>query len=342
MGQQEAAPNIDEVLIICSRPDFCFKDHRVVAYEIIVRGGADDACSRNVNVTGAEACHIGQRLPLVQGNEPATAGVRSGVVQGYARPSADPKTNNAAPNVNVNGKPMIRHGTEYEMNANGPNGQHNTTGKLVYKQQRDGECWGIASLNQKDPDCKDIMDARGRALTAHARSRLAPLEAYTKFGVKVGGEVTREQVDDKVGLFKLAFYTLQMGADEKWGSHFPSKTEYALLPSSTRHWRRVAQAAEAWENASWGAVYESQLGDIHKLFAEGDYVTAVPRSFGRLTTLISPHMWTKSLKIIAKEAGKKALTEVPEAVVDTAEQSLEDAGKKKDPAKQPGVVINKK
>ncbi len=52
MADQEAAPNVEDVIVICLYPDFCFKDHRIVAYDIVARGGADEACSRDVNITG--------------------------------------------------------------------------------------------------------------------------------------------------------------------------------------------------------------------------------------------------------------------------------------------------
>lgn len=127
MAEKEAAPKRDEPLVVCTYPDFCVKGNAVAAYHIVAVEGRDTRASADVKITEAWASNKLARLDTVEGDGGGDAGVASGTVEGWSRPVAD-----MADSVLINEQPTVRHDTVFEMNAAGPDGPHNTEGRMVY------------------------------------------------------------------------------------------------------------------------------------------------------------------------------------------------------------------
>lgn len=127
MSEREGASKINEAVVVSMYPDVCVKDGKPVPYDLHGLASDDIRHSPNVNYTGNPTLNEGSRLSTSYGDEPASAGVSSGVVKGMCRP-----VEGFASKVNVNGLPAVRHDTVFEMNTAGPDGASNTKGKLVY------------------------------------------------------------------------------------------------------------------------------------------------------------------------------------------------------------------
>ncbi|MFO0607655.1 MAG: DUF4150 domain-containing protein [Polyangiales bacterium] len=125
--EKEGACKVSEAIVVSMYPDVCLKDGKPVPYDLVGKSSDDVRHSPDVRYTEAFALNKGSRLSTCYGDDPASAGVQSGVVKGMCRPVDD-----FANNVNVNGLPAVRHDTKFEMNTAGPDGAHNTEGKVVY------------------------------------------------------------------------------------------------------------------------------------------------------------------------------------------------------------------
>ncbi len=184
MAEKEAAPTTSEAVVVCLHPDFCRRGDSVVAYDIIARESDDEEHSTDVRITGCWASHDGARLKTVYHDSPGDAGVRSGCVQGYARPVAD-----TSPTVLVNGRGCVRHDTEFEMNCDGPDGPHNTTGKMVYGQGKSSNRIGSdgAPLHHPAPPLEQVTEAeKALGFTDHAADFVSVVGNAVKDAV-VGG-----------------------------------------------------------------------------------------------------------------------------------------------------------
>jgi hypothetical protein len=131
MADDEGGSKTSEAVVVSMYPDVCLKDGKPVPYDIYGLGSDDMRHSPDVRYTKFWALNERTRLSTSYGDDPASAGVQSGVVKGVCRPVAD-----WAEMVRVNGVPAVRHDTEFEMNCAGPNGSCNTTGKLVYVRNK--------------------------------------------------------------------------------------------------------------------------------------------------------------------------------------------------------------
>jgi hypothetical protein len=133
MSEREGASKTNEAVVVSMYPDVCVKDGKPVPYDLHGLASDDIRHSPNVNYTGNPTLNEGSRLSTSYGDEPAAAGVSSGVVKGMCRP-----VEGFASKVNVNSLPAVRHDTVFEMNTAGPAGASNTKGKLVYvRDQRE-------------------------------------------------------------------------------------------------------------------------------------------------------------------------------------------------------------
>ncbi|WP_437808708.1 PAAR-like domain-containing protein [Sorangium sp. So ce1078] len=156
MADKEGAPKRSEAVIISTTPDICrLADGTPFPFQIVAFLSEAEDVSDDVNLNGFPATTTGTRIPRVYGNEGgAGGGVTSGVNQGWCRP-----VDGASSMVRVNGKQLLRHGTEFEMNCAGPDGPGNTCGKLVYMKEAplasisaDGTIVGDTDPPPEDPD----------------------------------------------------------------------------------------------------------------------------------------------------------------------------------------------
>ncbi len=196
MADKEAAPTTSEAVVVCLHPDFCRRGDSVVAYDILARESDDVEHSADVRITGCWASHEGARLKTVYQDSPGDAGVKSGCVEGYARPVRD-----TSPTVLVNGQGCVRHDTEFEMNCDGPDGPHNTTGKMVYGQGTSSNVCGPDGM--PTGDCAppvELTDAEKAALQASGvdPSKLPKGGFWSELKGELGNQW--ESFKDKVGL----------------------------------------------------------------------------------------------------------------------------------------------
>ncbi len=131
MAQSAARHSGKNARIICLAPDVCLTPvgNAVVPipYMIVSQLDWSERTVSSTQFTGQEAFTMASRTKKVTGDEPGTkGGVQSGVNKGWCRPISK-KTN-----VFVKGAELIQNDNMYDMNCNGPEGQGNTVGKLVY------------------------------------------------------------------------------------------------------------------------------------------------------------------------------------------------------------------
>lgn len=133
MAQREGARKEGQFKVICILPDMCKTpgSSQPVPYQISSDLKDSVRYSPNVNFMSHPAMTLDSRAAVVQGNEAGTdGGVKSEVNQGLCVPI------NGSPTVNVNGYPVLFQDATYMwMNTNGPDGQGNTIGKLIYMGQ---------------------------------------------------------------------------------------------------------------------------------------------------------------------------------------------------------------
>ena len=129
MAENEAAPKTRDAVVICLYPDVCKSPDKPVPYQIVAYYSDQSRVSPNTNITGVPAATKDSRITTVKNDEPGGGGgVKSGVNTGYCRP-----TSGWSSTVNVNGQPILRHTTQFDMNCAGPEGPGNTKGKTVYQ-----------------------------------------------------------------------------------------------------------------------------------------------------------------------------------------------------------------
>lgn len=131
MVNPEGACKINKAIVVSIYPDVCIKDGKPVPYDLYGLASDDIRHSPNVRYTRMFTLNEGSRLSTCYGDEPASAGVQSGVIKGMCRPVSD-----FADSVRVNGQRAVRHDTVFEMNCSGPDGASNCQGKLVYVQDQ--------------------------------------------------------------------------------------------------------------------------------------------------------------------------------------------------------------
>lgn len=161
MSDLEGASKTGEAVVVSMYPDVCIKDGKPVPYDLYGLASDDLRHSANVRYTRKWTLNEGARLSTCYGDEPASAGVSSGVVQGMCRPVSD-----FASSVNVNGLRAVRHDTVFEMNCAGPEGPSNTQGKLVY----------VVDQSESVPD--DEFERRRRATLERLRQHYGEPDFY--------------------------------------------------------------------------------------------------------------------------------------------------------------------
>jgi hypothetical protein len=130
MAEREGARKEGQFKVICILPDMCKTpgSSNPVPYQISSDLKDSVRYSPDVNFMGHPAMTLDSRAAIVQGNEAGTdGGVKSGVNQGHCVPI------NGSPTVNVNASAVLFQDATYMwMNTNGPDGQGNTIGKMIY------------------------------------------------------------------------------------------------------------------------------------------------------------------------------------------------------------------
>lgn len=128
MATQEAGRKSSQYIIMCIAPDLCKTPPKgdIIPYQISVKLENAIRYSPNVNFKGEPAAIQSLRCGPVKGNEAGMlGGVKSGVNLGWCRPV------NMCENVRVNKLSTLYHENTFcLMNCAGPDGQHNTIGKL--------------------------------------------------------------------------------------------------------------------------------------------------------------------------------------------------------------------
>ncbi len=251
----------------------------------------------------------------------------------------------------MNGKPVIRHGTEFDMNARGPEGTPNTKGKLVYAKGNKTESWNgwmdiFVPVIGSSPECGRRAQRRGLSQSqARAKEAFAPLEQDVKAGAAFGEGFVGELIDDAKDTVVIGGGIVQSAFDSQYGQHFEGVPEHPLIPSTARFLRRAEQAKIGWDHLSFGVFWRSQTADIGQLWGEGQYTKAIGKVAGRIFTMLpSPKSFAKvggKLTVDMAEIGAKAAEEVVEKGVQTFEQANKEAAEKAK-AKDKGVVINKR
>lgn len=257
MATLEAAPCTDDAIIVALYPDVCRRGKRTVMYDIIALESDDEKHSDDVRITGCWASHEGARLKTVYQDAPGERGVKSGCVEGYARPVAG-----TASKVLVNGQACVRHDTEFEMNCKGPDGPHNTKGKMAY--ERGGPSNVVAADGAPAADANPPVE-----LTAGEQA----------IGVAVGaGDAL---ADEGLGIVQGAADIAQYVTDSIFGGMFDlfMTEEVSWIPS----WQRGNRTGVAMmENAAYavqnpGAVLDALTRDVRALWAQGKYGEAIGR-----------------------------------------------------------------
>lgn len=123
----EAAPTAESATVVSLYPDFRRRAASVYGQDIVAKESDDGDASPNVIITDVPASTSSAYLATTAPGGPGS-GVKSGVSGGGASPKAG-----MADTVQINGKPTVRHDTEFNMNQSGPGQPSNTTGKMVYK-----------------------------------------------------------------------------------------------------------------------------------------------------------------------------------------------------------------
>lgn len=166
MSDDEGACKISEAVVVSRHPDVCLKDGKQVPYDLHALSSDDIRHSTDVRYTKRWSLNEASRLKICYGDEPASAGVESGCVQGMCRPVDD-----FASKVYVDKKKAVRHDTVFEMNTAGPDGTANTTGKMVYvRDQRD--------LEQKEDD----FEKRRRETLEKLKEKYGQSDFYNEVG----------------------------------------------------------------------------------------------------------------------------------------------------------------
>lgn len=118
--------------IVCLAPDVCLTPRGSkqvkVPYMVITHLSESEFTVPNVLMGGEEAFTLRSRIQGVTGNE---SGVGGGVQTGTVGTWCRPQTYNAR--FIVNGEPMVQDGSVFEMCCDGPEGPHNTLGKLSFE-----------------------------------------------------------------------------------------------------------------------------------------------------------------------------------------------------------------
>lgn len=122
---KEGSRDIGDGIIVCLTPDVCKtpmgSSTPPIPYSVFAKQGDDANTTATVRMTKKRAHNIGSLVTKTQGDGPGSAG---GIKSGTVGAAAHPKGHSG--NVNIEGKPAIRHTDEWYMN------NKNTVGKLTY------------------------------------------------------------------------------------------------------------------------------------------------------------------------------------------------------------------
>ncbi|MEZ4444522.1 MAG: PAAR-like domain-containing protein [Polyangiaceae bacterium] len=277
MATKEAASTTREALVICMYPDICKRGDRHVAYDIVAKESDDVEHSENVKITGCWASHDGARLRTVYQDSPGDHGVKSGCVEGYARPVAD-----TSPTVLVNGKGCVRHDTVFEMNCNGPEGPHNTLGKMAYARGGPGNVVGPDGMPMADPDPPIEGEAEHGFWSEAAREWKS--QAKTA-GDAIGANGKEAAAELWQGVADSSYEDMMVyGPPQLAGSGSPFASTPEGEAAAASHQASGRAAVQAWADT-----YErgGVMGVLGRVFAKGTTATAVgmvtKRAGGMLT-----------------------------------------------------------
>lgn len=124
---KEGSRDTGEGIIVCLTPDVCKtpvgSSLPPVPYSITAKQGDDANTVSTVRMTKKRAHNMASLVTKCTGDQPGTGtGVKSGTVGSVCHPKGH------SSNVNIEGKPALRHTDEWHMN------NKNTVGKLTYIQ----------------------------------------------------------------------------------------------------------------------------------------------------------------------------------------------------------------
>jgi hypothetical protein len=310
MAIKEGAPASPDALIVCLYPDVCLAPKQPVPLQIVAFHDDATVFSSNVRFTTFAAMNTDSRVGTVYGDEGAKKGKKSKVVKGQCRPTSD-----ASPTVRVNGKPTLRHDTEFDMNCAGPEGPANTKGKTVYAYPgaegavaADGSIAYVPALpNQgffsSNPDM--MMRSRNPGFLVKVDRAIARFNAVTD---QVGGffkGMGLEVVDSVVGIGKLVGGAAQLNADMMLGGLFDQAfggSPPAWLPSAIRGQQTIQSGADLasaiWDNP--GLVWDGITDPYVSAWAEERYGEALGRgTVGIIDLLAGTHGILKAGKLRA-------------------------------------------
>jgi hypothetical protein len=337
MADKEAAPTTEEAIVVCLHPDVCRRGDSTVAYDIIARESDDVEHSTDVKITGCWASHEGARLKTVYQDAPGDAGIKSGCVEGYARP-----VKNTSPTVLVNGKPCVRHDTEFEMNCNGPDGPHNTTGR--WSTERGGPSNVVGSDGMPVSPAPPI---EGLSMTDQAMG----------FGKGVGnwawGAVS--------GTLEAVGGASQYALDYMVGPFVDLATGgqgHPALPSGVRAReaeQQIGQGVAAGLGAVVdnpavlldvpGVVWDAMTAEVASLWSQGLYGEALGLASAEVASLLLPSTWAAKVKFLSKlDAG--AIDDLVDRGVidrdlaDEARRAKQEPGSATDGKGDDGVLIH--
>lgn len=128
MAVKHGAHKTGRAYVVSVVEDFCKSPTAPVGYMISQVLDVSDLVCGTVNGCGSPILNMQSRVMSVIGNE---AGVGGGVLSSVNRGICKP-IKNAAGSVRAEGRYILRHGTEMEMNCASIDGPGNTTGVLMY------------------------------------------------------------------------------------------------------------------------------------------------------------------------------------------------------------------
>jgi hypothetical protein len=291
VATKEGAPATAAAIVIGLYPDVCKSPRKCVPYQIVAFHDDATLFSSDVRFTQFAAMNSDSRIGKVFGDGAAKEGVNSRVVEGQCRPVAG-----TASKVRVNGKPAVRHDTEFEMNCAGPDGPANTKGKTSYafapaqgSVDADGNVTAPHAVVPALPN-KGVLSSNPNIMMTSANpSFLVRVdEAVAKFGAateQVEGYVRGiglEIFESLGGIAQLGFGAARLNYDLMLGGlvdPFAGDSPPAWLPSGARAGETARSGADMagaiWDNP-W-LVWDGIKDPYVRAWAEGRYGEALGR-----------------------------------------------------------------
>jgi hypothetical protein len=268
-------------MVKCLYPNVCKAPDKPAPFDSIALFGAGVGHSSNVRFNSFMAMHEQSRIPCVLGDEPGKGGgVKSKVRGGYCRPVAD-----LANKVQVNGQPVVRHDTLFEMNCAGPEGLGNTQGKCVYFGSDAGASVAPDSSIKNDtaPPVQPARWYRPPKLTPEQAARLGRHAGSYELGRQVigfGRGLTLSVAGALEGMYTVGKGVAVLLYDLNTLSPVPIGPKGSYAESLQRTGETVDYLKDVATYVTPGDVWSAMTEEIVAAWQSGEYGEAGGRVFG--------------------------------------------------------------